>query len=239
MQAQLTYGELGTQASGGVGADNEQDQLLAYVPLVKRIVRQLNAQVTATMSREDMQQIGLMGLLDALRRYGQPDDQFGPYAATKIRGAILDELRRQDWRPRTVRQENHRLRDALRNLTKKLGHEPSEAEALVALGISSEAYQDYRLADSAEEFASFDELINELDNQPSDQKSPEAQFILRRGLEQALNALNEREQRVIQLYYEFELGLKEIAAVLDLTEARVCQINKGALAKMKAFLQQN
>jgi RNA polymerase sigma factor for flagellar operon FliA len=239
MEAQLTYADLGSPATGQWVAANEQDQLLAYVPLVKRIVRQLNAQVTATMSREDMQQIGLMGLLDALRRYGQPDSQFGPYAATRIRGAILDELRRQDWRPRTVRQGNHRMRDALRALTKKLGHEPTEAEALTALGITAEAYQDYRLAESAEEFASFDELINELDNQPSEQQSPEAQFILRRGLEQALGALTEREQRVVQLYYEFELGLKEIAAVLDLTEARVSQINKSALAKMKAFLQQN
>lgn len=239
MQAQLTYGELGTPASDRSDAGDEQQQLLAYLPLVKRIVRQLNAQTSATMSREDMQQIGLMGLLDAIRRYGQPDAQFGPYASTRIRGAILDELRRQDWRPRTVRQENHRVRDALRELTKKLGHEPSQAEALAALGITDEAYQDYRLADNAEEFASFDELINELDQLPSEHPSPEAQFILRRGLEQALNALNEREQRVIQLYYEFELGLKEIAAVLDVTEARICQINKSALAKMKAFLQQN
>lgn len=239
MDAQLSYSEHGNFAPGGMTAHDEQRHLLAYLPLVKRAVRQLNAQTSAALNREDMEQIGLMGLLDALRRYGEPDEKFGSYAATRVRGAILDELRRQDWRPRTVRQENHKLRDALRELTRRLGHEPSEAEAIGALKITAEIYQEYRLAESAEEFASFDDLINELENIPSEQPSPENQFIVRRSLEQALQALNEREQRVIQLYYEFELGLKEIAAVLDLTEARVCQINKSALAKMKAFLQQH
>ena len=79
--------------------------------------------------------------------------------------------------------------------------------------------------------------MSELSLVPSDQQSPEEQYVLRRSLEKALRALDVREQRVIQLYYEFELSLKEIAAVLDVTEARICQINKGALKKMKSFLQ--
>jgi RNA polymerase sigma factor for flagellar operon FliA len=232
----MGYSELcGTVASN---AAEEQRQLLAYAPMVKRVVRQLNAQVTATMSREDMEQIGLVGLLDALRRYGLPDEKFGAFAVMRVRGAILDELRRQDWRPRGVRQESHRLRDAVRELTRRLGREPSEAEILAALKLSPEEYQDYQLADCAEDFASFDELVNELGNVPADCQTPEAQTVARRTIEKALGKLDEREQRVVQLYYEFELGLKEIAAVLSLTEARVCQINKGALRKMKDFLQQ-
>lgn len=229
----MGYAELGANA-----AAEEQRQLLACAPLVKRIVRQLNAQVTATMSREDMEQIGLLGLLDALRRYGPPDEKFGAYAATRVRGAILDELRRQDWRPRTVRQENHRVRDEVRALTRRLGREPSEAEIMVELKLSPEAYLEYQQADCAEEFASFDELVGEMAELPSDLRSPEAQTVARRTVEQALGTLDQREQRVVQLYYEYELGLKEIAAVLGLTEARVCQINKGALRKMKNFLQQ-
>lgn len=226
-------------APAAYGGMDEQRQLLAYAPLVKRIVRQLNAQVTAIMGRDDMEQIGLLGLLDALRRYGPPDEKFGAYAAMRVRGAILDELRRLDWRPRSVRQENHKVRDALRALTRHLGHEPSDAEAIEALGLTPERYQEYRLADSAEEFAEFDEVVAELSSIPSDRHDPEAQTIARRSIEQALKELDEREQRVIQLYYEFELGLKEIAAVLGLTEARVCQLNKGALRKMRAFLQQS
>ncbi|MBS1190275.1 MAG: lafS [Rhodocyclaceae bacterium] len=236
---QMGYAELCGAASAALNAAEEQRQLVAHAPLVKRIVRQLNAQVTATMSREDMEQIGLLGLLDALRRYGPPDDKFPSYAALRVRGAILDELRRQDWRPRTVRQESHRLRDAVRELTRRLGHEPSEAEIMAALDLTVDDYQEFQLADSAEEFASFDELVTELTNLPSDRATPEAQFIARRTIEQAVGRLDEREQRVVQLYYEFELGLKEIAAVLGLTEARVCQINKGALRKMKDFLQHN
>jgi RNA polymerase sigma factor for flagellar operon FliA len=81
-------------------------------------------------------------------------------------------------------------------------------------------------------------MVAELSNLPSDARTPEAQLMVTRSLTQALQSLNEREQKVIQLYYEFDASLKEIAAVLDLTEARVSQINKAALGKMKAFLQQ-
>ena len=219
------------------GAAVEQQHLLAYLPLVKRIVRQLNSQTGGAMDREDMEQIGLMGLLDCLRRYGEPDEKFGAYASMRVRGAILDELRRQDWRPRSVRQESHRLRDGMRELQRRLGHEPSEAEAMEALGLTPEAYQAYQLAENAEALASFDELVLEMGSIACEQPTPEALLIRRRSIEQALLALDEREQRVIQLYYEFDLSLKEIAAVLELTEARICQINKGALRKMRECLQ--
>lgn len=219
-------------------AADEQRHLLAYAPLVKRTVRQLSSQTGGAIDRDDMEQIGLLGLLDALRRYGTPDEKFGAYAMTKVRGAILDELRRQDWRPRSVRQESHRHRDAVRELTRRLGREPSDAEIMRALGLSAEAYQDYQMAENAELLASFDELMHEMGNLPSERPSPEAALVRRRSIEQALLALDEREQRVVQLYYEFDLSQKEIAAVLCLTEARVCQINKGALRKMKACLQQ-
>jgi len=220
-----------------LAAVDEQRHLLAHAPLVRRVVRQLASQAVGAMDREDMMQIGLMGLLEALRRYGEPDERFGAYAALRVRGAILDELRRQDWRPRTVRQESHRLRDGVRELTRRLGREPSEAEIVKALGITAEDYVTYQQDTNSEQMASFDELVQDLHQQPGAHHSPEAEWIARRSIEQALMALNEREQRVVQLYYEFELSLKEIAAVLQLTEARVCQINKSALQKMKTLLQ--
>lgn len=214
----------------------EQRHLVAYAPLVKRIVRQLNSQVSGAMSREDMEQIGLMGLLEALRRYGTPDTGFGSFASLRIRGAILDELRRQDWRPRAVRQDAHRLRDGLRALTRSLGREPTPQEAAEALGITQEAYWQHLLDDGAEEMLSFDEVLQEATEQAHSAPGPEESLLVRRSLEQALAALSEREQRVIQMIYEFELSYKEIAAVLDLSDARVCQLNKSALAKMKAAL---
>jgi RNA polymerase sigma factor for flagellar operon FliA len=225
-------------AASGMSAREEQQHLVAYAPLVKRIVRQLNSQVSGMMSREDMEQIGLMGLLEALRRYGAPDTGFGSFASLRIRGAILDELRRQDWRPRTVRQDAHRVRDGLRTLTRNLGREPTPQEAADSLGITQEAYYQHLLDDGAEEMLSFDEVLQEATDNANSTAGPEEAYMVRRSLEQALGALNEREQRVIQMIYEFELSYKEIAAVLDLSDARVCQLNKSALAKMKAALAQ-
>nr|WP_314545182.1 FliA/WhiG family RNA polymerase sigma factor [uncultured Massilia sp.] len=222
----------------GMSEKEEQRHLLAYAPLVKRIARQLNSQASGAMGREDMEQIGLMGLLEALRRYGVPDTGFSSYASLRVRGAILDELRRQDWRPRAVRQDSHKMRDAVRALTRRLGREPNDKEAAEALGISQEEWRQFLLDDVAEEMLSFDEVLQEATEQEHSAPGPEQQFLVRRSLEQALGALNEKEQRVIQMIYEFELSYKEIAAVLDLSDARVCQLNKSALAKMKAALAQ-
>lgn len=230
------YAEVHGAAALGSAAQ-EQAHVLAYLPLVKRIARQLTSQIGGAIDREDMEQIGLMGLLEALRRYGSPDEKFGAYASLRVRGSILDELRRQDWRPRTVRQDSHRLRDAERALTRRLGRAPTEADLVAELGISTTELQEHRLAENAEMLVSFDEIIEELHNVPSHSQTPEAALMTRRSIEQALKGLDEREQRVIQLYYEFDLSLKEIAAVLGLTDARICQINKGALQKMKTFLQ--
>lgn len=230
------YAEISAAPSLLIVAD-EQKHLLAYAPLVKRIVRQLNSQVAGAIGRDDMEQIGLMGLLEALRRYGTPDNDFGSYASLRIRGAILDELRRQDWRPRAVRQQSHKRRDSIRELTRQVGREPSENEIVHALGISSEAYREHQLDENAESIASFDELLLEMGGLHADTPGPEEQLMNRRSLEQALLNLDEREQRVIQMYYEYELSYKEIAAVLDLTDARVCQLNKGALRKMQHFLK--
>lgn len=224
------------ESYSAVSVADEQKHLLAYAPLVKRIVRQLNSQVQGAIDRDDMEQIGLMGLLEALRRYGEPDAAFGSYAALRVRGAILDELRRQDWRPRAVRQHSHKMRDAVRELTRKLGREPSEQETMAALGLSAEDYQSYLLDENAETIASFDEILQDTLADTGSVAGPEEQLMIRRSLEQALNGLDEREQRVVQMYYEFELSYKEIAAVLDLTDARVCQLNKAALNKMKAVL---
>ncbi|WP_374585944.1 FliA/WhiG family RNA polymerase sigma factor [Pseudoduganella sp.] len=224
------------ESYSAVSVADEQKHLLAYAPLVKRIVRQLNSQVQGAIDRDDMEQIGLMGLLEALRRYGEPDAAFGSYAALRVRGAILDELRRQDWRPRAVRQHSHKMRDAVRELTRKLGREPTEQETMAALGLSPEDYQAYLLDENAETIASFDEILQDTLADTGSVAGPEEQLMIRRSLEQALNGLDEREQRVVQMYYEFELSYKEIAAVLDLTDARVCQLNKAALNKMKAVL---
>ncbi|WP_418303702.1 RNA polymerase sigma factor FliA [Pandoraea pulmonicola] len=222
------------EAYARASAIAEQRCLMEYASIVKRVVRQLLSQACGAIAQEDMEQIGLMGLLEALRRYGEVDEAFAGYAAMRVRGAILDELRRHDWRPRTVRQDAYRARDMERSLRRSLGRDPTDAEVGQALGIDADAYRERVLAGNAEEMANLDELLD--DDALAHEESPERQVVRRRCLEQALAYLDEREQRVIQLYYEFDLSLREIAGVLDVTEARVCQINKAALKKMRLAL---
>ena len=188
------------------------------------------------LGADDMEQIGLIGLLEALRRYGEPDQDFPGFAALRIRGAVLDELRRLDWRPRAARQSAHRLRKAERALRRMLGREPTRAEICAELGISVEAGRELELADGAEVFASFDELFTDRSDIAGAHEGPERAIVDRASLAAALQTLSERERQVIQLYYEYELSQHEIAEVLERTPARVCQITKSALAKMKLFL---
>jgi RNA polymerase sigma factor FliA len=219
-----------------VTPQQEQAAIAAFLPLVKSIVRQLSAQAQASMDTSDMTQIGLMGLLEAVRRYGALDESFAGYARQRVRGAILDELRRQDWRPRTVRQSAHKARDAVRSLRAQLGQEPTAQQIQAALGMDDEQYLAYQQAESAEALCSLDDLLTQGMDVASSRQDPAHAVLQRMALEQVLRQLSEREQRVIQLYYEFDLSLKEIAAVLELSEARICQINKEALRKMRAAL---
>lgn len=220
-----------------IDAAAEQRWMVAYAPLVKRVARSLGSLANGSIDRDDLEQIGLIGLLEALRRYGEPDDGFRSYAVVRVRGAILDEMRRQDWRPRGARQGAHRLRATERSLRAQLGRDPSKTEISEALGIAPDEYDQMVLDDHAQAFASFDDLLTEQGDIPGTQQGPEALAIDRASLAKALLVLDTREQRVIQLYYEFELSLSEIAAVLGLTAARICQINKSALRKMKAFME--
>ncbi|MCY1288114.1 RNA polymerase sigma factor for flagellar operon [compost metagenome] len=215
----------------------EQRWMMQYLPLVKRIVGQLSLQANQVLDREDMEQIGLMGLLEGLRRYGTPDEQFAGFAALRIRGAILDELRRQDWRPRQVRQQAHRIRDGIRKLARQLGRAPSEAEILAFSGLDEQAYQAFLQAESSEAIESLDALLQDGHEAfASAEAGVEERVLKERLLAQALSQLDERERLVLTLYYQHELSLKEIALVLEVSDARVCQLSKQAIAKACRYL---
>jgi RNA polymerase sigma factor for flagellar operon FliA len=217
----------------------EQKWLLQYLPLVKRIVNQLSLQANQVLDREDMEQIGLMGLLESLRRYGHPDEQFGGFASLRIRGAILDELRRQDWRPRQVRQQTHKIRDGVRALARQLGRTPLEEEILKFVDITSKDYLDFLQADAGEAIESLDELLqNGHEGFVEGGIGIEERVVTERLLAHALSQLDERERLVLTLYYQQELSLKEIALVLEITDARVCQLSKQAIAKASRYLKE-
>ncbi len=207
--------------------------------LVRKVVRQLAPQCNCIIDRQDMEQTALMGLLNAIRRYGLPDEGFAGYAVHRIRGAILDELRALDWRPRQLRQKYHQMKDLIRETCKKLGHEPEWSE-LVVEGISHEDYLEYQQLEGAETLASLDELLNgEGPGIPLAGRELEDQFVTQQMLQYALSQLSEKEQLILSMYYQHEMNLKEIALVLGLTEARICQLNKQIAQKIRDFVYPN
>ncbi|CNH44447.1 FliA/WhiG family RNA polymerase sigma factor [Yersinia pekkanenii] len=214
----------------------EGKYLEAYLPLVKRIVRQLSFQVDSVIGKEDMQQIALMGLLEALRRYGHPDGQFAAYAVHRIRGAVLDQLREHDWRPRRLRQKTHKTNEAIRQIARRLGHEPSFAEIATELHLTADEYQEYLLLESAGAMESLDEILSlETPTDALQSRALEENIIIEDNLNQAIASLEEREKIILHLYYQQEMSMKEIAQILGLTEARICQLNKKLAQKIKSF----
>ncbi|MEB6634613.1 FliA/WhiG family RNA polymerase sigma factor [Kluyvera cryocrescens] len=215
---------------------DEARYVSAYLPLVNRVVKQLSYQTSSVIDREDMEQIALMGLLTSLRRYGHPDEQFAAYAVQRVRGAVLDELRLLDWRPRRLRQKTHKLNDGIREIARQLGRTPSFEDINRHLSITAEEYQEYLLLDCAKTIESLDELLgNDVHAGALDSRPLEDEVIVSRTLRSALAALDEREQLILTLYYQHEMSLKEIALVLELTEARVCQLNKKIAQKIQSF----
>ncbi|MFI7782610.1 flagellar biosynthesis sigma factor [Citrobacter amalonaticus] len=214
----------------------ESHYLQAYLPLVRKVVRQLAPQCTSVMDREDMEQTALMGLLNAIRRYGLPDEGFAGYAVHRIRGAILDELRSLDWRPRQLRQKYHQIKDLIRNARKQLGREP-EWEELTKLGLTAEDYLEFQQLEGADTLASLDELLNgETPIAPLEGRGFEEQVVTQEALSYALQQLSVKEGLILSMYYQQDMNLKEIALVMGLSEARVCQMNKNITQKIRDCL---
>ncbi|MFC0139024.1 FliA/WhiG family RNA polymerase sigma factor [Erwinia mallotivora] len=214
----------------------ESHYMQQWLPLVRRIVRQLAPQANSMIDREDIEQIALMGLLEALRRYGVPDEQFASYAAQRIRCAVLDQFRLHDWRLRTLRQKTHKTNDAIRAMSRSLGREPTPEEVCQQLAMSSHDYQQYLMLESAGTMESFDLLLSgEGKDIALGGRRLEEEIETQRTLAMAIESLEDREKIILNLYYKQDLSLKEIALVLDLTEARVCQLNKRIGDKIKAF----
>lgn len=216
----------------------ESRYVTQYLPLVKRVVKQLAWQTQSVIDSDDMQQVALMGLLNSLRRYGKPDEQFAAFASQRVRGAILDELRLLDWRPRRLRQKAHKVNDAIRALSRQLGKEVDFEDVNRHLAISADEYQEYLLLDSASALHSLDEMLTTPGEGEFNTRDLEDEIIISDSLRAALAELDEREQLILSLYYQQEMSLKEIALVLELTEARICQLNKKISQKIKHALAQ-
>ena len=232
---QLAYQITGEEVQNS--KPNESQLLKQYLPLVKRIVYQLKSHCGTTLSLEDMEQIGMMALLESSRRYpGGLDNGFISFVSQRIRGAILDELRRQDWRPRPVRQQAHELNDTVRKLTRELGREPTDKEVALALGVSAEEYRERLHASLSDSMKSLDELLG-AGSHFVDENSELGEISAKETLFKAISKLNRRDQVILSLYYQHELNLREIAATLGLTETRICQLHKLAIKQIQQILQ--
>ena len=217
-----------------------------YAPLVKRIAYHLMAKLPASVQIDDIMQNGMIGLLDAVSRYEDGlGAQFETYAAQRIRGAMLDGLREDDWMPRSLRRDMRRVESAIQTLEQRLGRPPSETELAGEVGVPLPEYQQILQDARGHQLVYFEDFSGSedddfLERHIVDQDANPLGMLedadLRRTLVKAIEDLPEREQMVMSLYYEEELNLREIGEVLGVTESRVCQLHSQAVARLRAHV---
>jgi len=231
------------------GKSDRDDLLARHAPLVTRIAHQLKAKLPPSVEVDDLIQAGMIGLLDAVSRYDcDHGAQFETYATQRIRGAMLDELRSTDWLPRSIRHNMRRIEDAMSALQQRAGRPPTETEVAHELNMSLADYQKL-LGQSGghqliyyEDFQESDDDDHFLDRHCADKSATPLESLLdddfRSALIEALDALPEREKHLMALYYEQDMNLKEIGAVMGVSESRVCQIHSQAVARLRATLRE-
>lgn len=217
-----------------------------HADLVRRIAYHLAGRLPPQVEIDDLVQAGMMGLIEAAQQYANGRGaSFETYAGIRIRGAMLDALRKLDWAPRSVHRKARAAALALREVESKLGGEASESQVADQMGVPLGEYQQIlrdalgcqllRLDDSQD---GEDSQLERLRDQSPDPEGVAFEESRRKALAAAVRQLPEREQLVLSLYYEQELNLKEIGAVLKVTESRVCQLHGQALLRLKALLEE-
>ncbi|TWI53904.1 RNA polymerase sigma factor for flagellar operon FliA [Pseudomonas duriflava] len=224
---------------------SQQEKLInQYAPLVKRIAYHLLARLPANVQVEDLMQAGMIGLLEAAKKYDAGKGaSFETYAGIRIRGAMLDEVRKGDWAPRSVHRNSRMVADAIRAVEARTGRDAKDPEVAAELGVGLEEYYGILSDTQGSRLFSFDDLMEEgehgLEESGSHDFEPgrgleDERF--RRALVDAIASLPERERLVLSLYYDEELNLKEIGEVLGVSESRVCQLHSQCAARLRARL---
>ena len=223
----------------------DRDQLVQrFVPLVKRIAYHLMARLPANVQFEDLVQNGMLGLLDALDRFEEGfGAQFETYATQRVRGAMLDGLRENDWLPRNLRRELRRIEGAISALEHTHGRAPSERELADTLGMSLADYQKTLQNARGHQLVYFDDFAGEgdedfLERHFTDNNADPSNILEEKNVKallvKAIERLPEREKLMMALYYEQELNLREIGEVMGVTESRVCQLHTQAIARLRS-----
>ncbi|SFM17405.1 RNA polymerase, sigma 28 subunit, SigD/FliA/WhiG [Marinobacter zhejiangensis] len=216
-----------------------------HAPLVKKIALHLLARLPDSVQLDDLMQAGMIGLLEAAQKYqANKGASFETYAGIRIRGAIVDEIRKGDWVPRSVHRNARRVSEAIRVVESREGREAQDTEVADELGMTLGEYHACLSDASSGRLFSLDELTEsgEAPLEESDGSDNPLQGItshaFRTNLAQAIDELPEREKLVLSLYYQEELNLKEIGAVLDVSESRVSQIHSQAAMRLRARLSE-
>ena len=228
-------------------AEKSLDERVAeYAPLVKRTAHHLMVNLPSSVRIDDLIQAGMIGLLEALDRYDASHGaQFETYAAQRIRGAMLDELRQNDAMPRSARRGMRQIEKAVSQLQQQLGRAPNEREIAKALNVQLEEYQQMLQDAHGYQVIYYEDFEDGEDNafleiNGGESASPLealADQNLRTALIGAIDQLPEREKLLMSLYYEQELNYREIGAVLGITESRVCQLHRQATTRLRAQLK--
>ena len=226
------------------GQINKDQLVQRFAPLVKRIAYHLMARLPSSVQVDDLVQNGMMGLLDAINRFeAGMGAQFETYAAQRVRGAMLDGLRENDWLPRSLRRDFRRIEQAIAQLEQQHGRAPSEQELADSLGMSLADYQKMLQDARGHQLISFEDMVEEgdddfLERHLTDESNEPSKILeeqsLRQLLAQGIELLPEREKLMMALYYEQDLNLREIGAVMNVTESRVCQLHSQAVARLRA-----
>jgi RNA polymerase sigma factor for flagellar operon FliA len=224
--------------------DDPESVVREYAPLVKRIAHHLAGRLPPLVQVSDLIQVGMIGLLDAAANFNPGRGaNFATYAGIRIRGAMIDEVRRNDWTPRSVRGKAKTVHEAIGQIEQKLGREAKGSEVAQQLGIPLTEYQQMLGEIQGQTLFSFDssDPEDQWEAETYEDDTPDPEQTLDMNQQRSLIAglidgLPEREKLVISLYYDEELNLKEIGEVLGVSESRVCQIQNQAIARLKSRL---
>lgn len=227
-------------------AELREQIIIEYAPLVKIVAGRLSMYLGYNVEYDDLVGYGIFGLIDAIDKFDiNKEVKFETYASLRIRGSILDQIRKMDWIPRTVRQKQKKIDEAIRKIETETGRNAQDEEIARELGVSEEELTNWQSQLKVTNLVSLNEYVDQglepvMDArgnshfaQPEDAVAEEE---LKKMLAQSLEVLTEKERKVITLYYYENLTLKEISNILEVSESRVSQLHTKALTKMKKIM---
>lgn len=226
--------------------DLREKIILEYAPLVKLVAGRLSMYLGYNVEYDDLVGYGVFGLIDAIDKFDTCKEvKFETYASLRIRGAILDQIRKMDWIPRTIRQRQRKIETVMKEIETTTGRTATDEEIAKGLGISDDEYVEWQSQMKITGVVSLNEYIEQGGPELKGEKTSSQYEIpedvaekaeLKEKLKESLDALTEKERKVVLLYYYEDLTLKEISSILEVSESRVSQLHTKALSKMRGKL---